>query len=112
MDEWLEADQQLTDIFKQALYAKARLLLSTDLYKCALHIPGTPFDSNSMQNITDVGLDTDIARDRVVDITIFPGLIRYASKEEGFSYNRFLVGKKSPKGIRAEVLRRAVVLIR
>lgn len=112
-DEWLETDQQLTEIFKQALYAKVRLLLSTDMYKCILHLPGTLFDSNSMQNEVE-GVFHSIDNDpcRVVDITIFPGLIRYASNKKSFNYNRFFVEKKVPNGIKEEVLRRAVVLTR
>jgi hypothetical protein len=110
-DEWLEADKQLTEIFKQALYAKVKLLLSSDMYKCALHVPGTPFDSNSMQyRIEGAVRGTKNEPDGVVDITIFPGLIRYASKDEGFNYNRFLGGEAAPNGIRAEILRRAEVL--
>jgi hypothetical protein len=113
IDEWAETNQQLTEIFKQALYAKVRLLLTTDTYKCALYLPGTPFDSNSMENRTDrVAHSTESESNRVVDVTISPGLVRYASKKEGFNYNRFLVGETAPKGIRPEVLRKAVVLTR
>ena len=87
---------------------------STDVYKCALHVPGTLFDSNSMQNVADqASHSTDSQRDRVVDVTILPGLIRYDSKEDDFNYNRFLVGKaasKGPQGIKVEFLRKAVVL--
>lgn len=115
-DEWLDANQQLTEIFEQALYAKVRLLLSTDVYKCSIYVPGTTFDSDSMQNIAEHdGHSTKSERDRVVAVTILPGLIRYASKENSFNYNRFLTGKaasKGPKGIKGEVLKKAVVLMR
>jgi hypothetical protein len=113
IDEWAEANQQLTEIFKQALYAKVRLLLTTDTYKCALYVPGTPFDSNSMEDRTDgVAHGTESESTKVVDVTISPGLVRYASKKEGFNYNRFLVGEMAPRGIRPEVLKKAVVLTR
>ncbi len=111
--EWTEADQQLTEIFKQALYAKVRLLLSTDLYKCAFHVPGTSFDRISMEERREgVVNGTENEPDAVVDCTIFPGLLRYVSEKEGFNYNRFLTGQKAPKEIRAKVLRKAVVLTR
>jgi hypothetical protein len=47
----------------------------------------------------------------VVEMTIFPGIIRYASKE-GFNYNRFFGAKETPKGVTPEVLRKAQVLTR
>lgn len=113
IDEWTEANQQLTEIFKQALYAKVRLLLTTDTYKCTLFVPGTPFDSNSMEDRTDgITHSTESESNRVVDITISPGLVRYASKKEGFNYNRFLAGEAAPKEIKPEVLKKAVVLTR
>jgi hypothetical protein len=113
-DEWREAKQQLAEIFKQALYAKVRLLLSTDTYMCDFHMHGTPFNSDIMHDGAE-GLvhGTDSKSDGVVDITIFPGLIRYATKEEDFNYNRFsVVRKRAPEGVGAEVLKKAVVLIK
>ena len=110
-DEWLEANHQITEIFKQALHAKVRLLLSTDMYKCALYVPSTPFDSNIMQRRTEgFAYDTKNEPGCVVDVTIFPGLIRYALNDEGFNYNRFLTREAVPTKMKAEVMRRAEVL--
>jgi len=112
-DEWLQVGHQLTEIFKIALYVKVRLLLSTDIYECAIHVPGTPFDNNSMKNMIEgVVHGTKNEPDAVVGITMLPGLIRYASGEEGFNYNRFLIGNKAPKGVSADILRKATVLNR
>ncbi|RFU27659.1 hypothetical protein B7463_g8657, partial [Scytalidium lignicola] len=107
MNEWLGADRQLAEIFEQALYAKVTLLLSTDKYKCALYLPGTRFDKSIMENKVE-GIDNGShdKQEEEVDITIFPGITRYASKD-GFNYNRFFGAKKAPKGITPEVLRRA-----
>lgn len=110
-DEWLEAIYHITEIFKEALHAKVRLLLSTDMYKCVLHMPGTLFDSKSMQLRTGgFASDTTNEPDHVVDVTIFPGFIRYARNDEGFNYNRFLTRDVVPTKVRAEVMRRAEVL--
>ncbi|EXJ73841.1 uncharacterized protein A1O5_03603 [Cladophialophora psammophila CBS 110553] len=106
-DGWGEHEQQMIEIFKQALYAKARLLLTTDLYKCVLHLPGMSCDRVSMEKRR--GAETE--PDAVVGITIFPGLLRCAS-EEGFNFNRFLTGDKTPKNITANVLGKAVVCTR
>ncbi|KIW89575.1 uncharacterized protein Z519_09731 [Cladophialophora bantiana CBS 173.52] len=106
-DRWGEYEQQMTEIFKQALYAKSRLILTTDLYKCVLHLPGTSCDRVSMEKRG--GAETE--PDAVIGITIFPGLLRYAS-EEGFNFNRFLTGNKTPRNVAANVLRKAVVCTR
>lgn len=114
VDEWLGADRQLAEIFEQALHAKVTLLLSTDKYMCILYLPGTPFDKNSMENkVEGIGNSngTNDQPEEVVDITIFPSIIRYASKE-GFNYNRFFGANKAPKGVTPDILTRAQVLTR
>ncbi|EXJ88660.1 hypothetical protein A1O1_05591 [Capronia coronata CBS 617.96] len=111
-DGWVEEERVMTEIFTQALHAKVRLLLTTDLYKCVLYLPGTPVDRIAME-VKDAspGNGTESEPDAILGITVFPGLLRYPS-EEGFDFNRFLKGAKTPKDTTAVVLRKATVLQR
>ena len=109
--EWREEYKLLTEIFKLALWTKVRLLLSTDLYRCVLPIPGTAYDRCIMKRGLD-GHDDDHQSESggAVSVTTFPCLLRYTAKKRSFNYNRFLTGKRSPKDLNPEILMSAIVL--
>ena len=108
---WIEEEGRLTDIFKLALDAKIRLLLTPDLYECVFPLPGTELNDTSMR----VGLDHAIHHSNpgshaVVGVTVFLALFKYAAAQESFTYNRFLPNAKVTKGVHPEVWMRARVL--
>lgn len=113
LDEWREETTQfeLTEIFKQALYMKLRLLLSTDVYKCIFHAPGTAFNSNSMEELGEATLETQ-KPSKLVLFTIFPTILCYNTSEDAFSYNRFLSVDHVPECATPKPLVKSIVLLR
>ncbi|KAJ9618788.1 hypothetical protein H2204_012920 [Knufia peltigerae] len=110
--EWFEQEDGLTSIFKLALDAKVRLLLTPDLYRCVFPVPGTEVKDKIMRiGLGHGSLNFSPGQKPVTGITILPALLKYMAAHEGFTYDRFLPNARLTREIKPEVWIRARVLI-
>lgn len=110
--DWSEVNVHVVEIFKLALLVKIRLLLSTDLYNCTFDLPGTTFEDDSMEMAPEADLSSlTSGMSGLVSVTILPSLTRCIAGRRRFSYNRFVVAKRFPKGHLKECLTKAVVQV-
>jgi len=107
---WSEEQARLTEIFTLALQIKTSLLISTDLYRCVYHPPGTIFDENGMEQESEISTSGS-SRTLVVGFTLLPGLQRYAAGQRDLNFNRFVKDADVREQMTWETLYNPVVLI-
>ena len=85
--DWWREEVRLIEIFKMALQIKTKLLLSTDIYRCIYHLPGTQRDDN-MDPDPELSTVNPSLASRVA-LTLFPGLQGCSANERDLDFNRF-----------------------
>lgn len=105
-----EEEDNIAGVFKLALQIATRLLITTDMYRCVLHLPGTRVNSSMERDRETSSVNHDSRP--VVTFTLMPGIQRCAADERDLRFRRFLKNTELRTDMTWEQLGNPLVAVR